>query len=88
MLINKEIIAVFFPEAVDCGKLHAPQNGSMVGEDTTYPSTLQFSCDEGFILSGSWLRKCQTNGTWSGTTTKCQGAVMSPTSFNSVLCLG
>ncbi|XP_020615812.1 CUB and sushi domain-containing protein 3-like isoform X2 [Orbicella faveolata] len=61
-----------FCEAIDCGKLLAPRNGSMVGKETTYPNSLKFSCDEGFILSGSWLRKCQTNGTWSGNETKCQ----------------
>lgn len=78
MLLTEYDILV---KAIDCGKLLAPRNGSMVGKETTYPNSLKFSCDEGFILSGSWLRKCQTNGTWSGNETKCQGLINLP-SFN------
>lgn len=67
---------VFFVKAINCRKLLAPQNGTMFGKETTYPNSMRFSCDEGFILSGSWLRKCQTNGTWSGNETKCQGLII------------
>ena len=81
LLRSFEHKCIFLPEAVDCGRLDTPQNGTMVGEGTTYPNTVQFRCDEGFILDGSWLRKCQTNGTWSGNTTKCQGI----TTFNTAL---
>lgn len=70
-------LETFVFEAVNCGELYLPQNGTMIGgEKTTYPSIVHFSCDEGFILNGSTLRKCQTNGTWSGNTTKCRGAVI------------
>ena len=48
----------------------------MFGKETTYPNSLRFNCDEGFILNGSWLRKCLTNGTWSGNETKCQGLII------------
>lgn len=48
----------------------------MAGKKTTYPNSLGFRCDEGFILSGSWLRKCQTDGKWSGNETKCQGLII------------
>ncbi|KAJ7383495.1 hypothetical protein OS493_027659 [Desmophyllum pertusum] len=65
-------------EAIDCGKLRTPQNGTMDGGKTTYPNTLKFSCDEGFILGGSWLRECETNGTWSGNETKCQAQDCGP----------
>lgn len=67
------IIIIIIFEAIDCGKLHVPLNGTMVGNQTTYPNILKFSCDEGFILVGSSMRECQTNGTWSGNETKCQG---------------
>ncbi|XP_067016811.1 sushi, von Willebrand factor type A, EGF and pentraxin domain-containing protein 1-like isoform X5 [Acropora muricata] len=59
-------------EAVDCGKLHAPQNGTIIGGETTFPNIFRLSCDEGFFLKGSKLRKCQTNGTWSGNKTECR----------------
>lgn len=61
---------------MDCGKLPVPHNGTMAGKETTYPNSLRFRCDEGFILSGSWLRKCQTDGKWSGNETKCQGLIL------------
>ena len=59
--------------AVDCGRLSAPLNGSLQGSATTFPNTLEFSCDEGFTLGGSALRKCQANATWSGKTAICRG---------------
>ena len=53
-----------------------PQNGTMFGKVTTYPNILRFNCDEGFILTGSSVRKCESNGTWSGNETKCQGSTI------------
>ena len=34
---------------------------------------LLFTCDVGFTLVGAVFRKCQANGTWSGTDALCQG---------------
>ena len=59
--------------AVDCGELCAPLNGSLQGSATTFPNVLEFSCDVGFILGGSAVRKCQANATWSGNTAICRG---------------
>ena len=59
--------------AVDCGGLSAPVNGSIQGSATTFPNAIEFSCDSGFLLEGSAVRKCQANATWSGKTTTCQG---------------
>jgi len=58
--------------AIDCGKLSAPVNGTVYGEDTIYPNILQFTCDEGFTLYGATQRRCQSNGTWSERETTCQ----------------
>ena len=55
----------------------------MFGEETTYPNTLRFTCDEGFILIGSSMRKCETNGSWSGNETKCQGLMIRSSSSSS-----
>lgn len=60
--------------AVDCGVLLAPLNGSLHGSLTTFPNLVEFSCDEGFLLEGSYERRCQANTTWSGQTTFCRGA--------------
>ena len=59
--------------AIDCGIVQTPQNGSMRGEMTTYSNSLTFDCDEGFTLYGSSSRKCQANGTWSGSDALCKG---------------
>lgn len=71
-----EILCNFiFFVAVDCGSLPAPMNGSSHGVATVFPNGIQFSCEPGFILSGSAKRTCQPNGTWSGVTTVCTGRI-------------
>ena len=63
----------YFSTAVDCGSIEAPINGSLSGNLTVFPNSIQFECDRGFILSGSSLRTCQANGTWDGLKTTCSG---------------
>lgn len=63
--------------AKDCGLLKVPLNGSLVGSNlTTFPNSLTFTCDEGFNLKGSPVRKCQANAVWSGSETFCQGDII------------
>ena len=50
-------------------------NGSISGNLTVYPNLVTFSCDPGFILRGSSVRKCQSNGTWDGYETVCEGTM-------------
>lgn len=66
---------IFSFEAVDCGKLSPPMNGSLLGEETTYLKQVEISCDEGFNLRGLRLRKCQADGYWSGDTSVCEGSI-------------
>ena len=35
-------------------------------------ATCQFSCEDGYVGSGSQVRRCQRNGTWSGQNYSCQ----------------
>ena len=63
----------FCLSANDCGKLRIPQNGSLLGNKTTFPNFVTFSCDEGFILKGSKVRHCQANKAWTGEVTYCDG---------------
>ena len=58
---------------MDCGPLPGPTNGSSSGESTLFPNSVLFNCDPGFLLRGSSLRMCQSNGTWSGLQAKCVG---------------
>ena len=64
---------IFTIVAVNCGGLSSPMNGSISGNLTVYPNIVTFSCDPGFILHGSSVRKCQSNGTWDGYKTACEG---------------
>ena len=73
--INQHCCPHLFP-AKDCGPLAVPTNGSSTGDLTIFPNKIIFGCDEGFNLRGSRTRHCQTNGTWSGNQTLCQGCLM------------
>ena len=59
--------------AMNCGPLDVPLNGSLTGNETTFPNEVSFSCDKGFILNGSTTRSCQADGAWGGVLTMCKG---------------
>ena len=63
--------------AIMCPVLPAPSSGTRLGcpgNATMYYNTVcQFSCNDGYIGSGSQARRCQHNGTWSGQDFTCQG---------------
>lgn len=65
--------------AVTCSALLAPPNGirqGCTGTTTEYYNTVcLFSCNAGFIATGSPSRKCLRNGTWSGQEFLCQGEI-------------
>ena len=71
------VSALFFRTAVyTCPALTVPSNGIKFRcpENTTsYNGTVcQFSCNDGYIGSGSQARRCQHDGTWSGQDLTCQ----------------
>ena len=56
----------------DCGSLVAPENGTLTIDSTTFESTVNYSCDEGYNIAGDEMRTCQENGSWSGQKPVCQ----------------
>ena len=68
---------LLFSAAKDCGPLAVPLNGSYSGRKTTFPNEVIFSCDAGFILNGAVVRRCLSNGSWSGRETYCKGEIIS-----------
>ncbi|XP_048860645.1 sushi domain-containing protein 2 isoform X2 [Brienomyrus brachyistius] len=56
---------------VSCGWLAPPSNGIKAGTRYLQGATITFSCDTGYILSGSPKRTCQADGQWSGDPTHC-----------------
>lgn len=74
VILVLEVLAVCsFSLAKDCGPLSLPLNGSMIGNETTFPNEVSFSCHEGFVLHGSTVRRCEAEGSWSGNQTECEG---------------
>ena len=77
----KVCISSYFPccnfclpfAAVDCGPLIAPTNGTVILTNTTFGSTVTYSCDTGYTLNGGSTRTCQSGRTWSGAAPTCGG---------------
>jgi len=46
-----------------------------LGDDRvpSYEDTCSFTCYTGYKLTGSDTRTCQSDGSWSGSDTKCSG---------------
>ena len=76
------VIALFWSYIVviACPALPAPTNGTRLGcpgNATMYYDTVcQFSCNNGYLGSGSQVRRCQHNGTWSGQDFTCQSTIL------------
>ena len=76
-LLKTFYYCINFIAAITCPVLPAPSNGTRLGctRNATmhYDTLCQFSCNDGYIGSGSQSRRCQQNGTWSGQDFTCQG---------------
>ncbi|XP_075691612.1 sushi domain-containing protein 2 isoform X2 [Rhinoderma darwinii] len=56
---------------VTCGWLPPPANGTKNGTSYLVGSVITFSCNKGYVITGSRQRKCQSNGFWSSPPTMC-----------------
>ena len=56
---------------VYCVDLFDPQNGAKHGDVTSYGATVSFTCEVGYLLTGSPNRTCQADGEWSGDIAVC-----------------
>ena len=54
-----------------CYQLEAPDNGKMECTGNHYQDVCSFSCDEGYELTGSDTRTCQSDANWSGSDAEC-----------------
>ncbi|KAH3836214.1 hypothetical protein DPMN_109584 [Dreissena polymorpha] len=48
----------------DCGRLFDPANGKVFFNDTTFGAKAVFSCQEGYVMSGTDLVTCMANGSF------------------------
>lgn len=58
-------------KSINCGDPGTPTNGTRILEGTVFQSTVQYSCNDGYILIGFSVRECLGNESWSGVTPKC-----------------
>lgn len=58
---------------ISCGDLPTPPNGKKIGTQNTFGASAIFSCNPGYVLSGSTVRECLLSGLWSGDETHCLG---------------
>ncbi|XP_015761127.1 PREDICTED: uncharacterized protein LOC107340287 [Acropora digitifera] len=75
-----------------CPQLSAPVHGS-VGPCSNLPGqACQFSCDQGYVLSGATRRTCNNDGAWTGLQTQCNAvtctALKAPSNGNRQGCAG
>uniref|UniRef100_A0A8C5DPG5 CUB and sushi domain-containing protein 3-like n=1 Tax=Gouania willdenowi TaxID=441366 RepID=A0A8C5DPG5_GOUWI len=56
---------------ISCGDLPTPANGKKIGTQTTFGASAIFSCNLGYVLTGSTVRECLLSGLWSGMDTLC-----------------
>lgn len=57
---------------VQCSYPDPPVNGQLYYEDTLYKSTVNYTCDEGYILDGASSAVCQIDGKWSAPEPQCK----------------
>ena len=56
---------------VPCEELEAPDKGVMTCTGDLYEDICIFQCDNGYELTGSDSRTCQSNARWSGSEAVC-----------------
>ena len=65
-----------FIAEITCPGLPSPTNGTRLGcsgnATEFYDTVCRFGCNNGYVGSGSQIRRCQENRTWSGEEFVCQ----------------
>lgn len=56
---------------VDCDDPGTPLNGNRQLNTTTFASTVEYSCNDGYELVGTQQRTCGATGQWSGRVPIC-----------------
>ncbi|KAM8930709.1 E-selectin-like [Pelodytes ibericus] len=66
-------------QVVSCPDILIPEQASMKCEDEfgkyQYNSKCSFTCNEGFILTGTELVQCSSSGSWSSDVPECQAVI-------------
>ena len=63
---------IFLITAVDCGPLSNPDNGQVdTSSGTTFTNVAIYSCDTGYILTGSETQMCGSDRMWTPVAPTC-----------------
>ena len=54
-----------------CDTIEAPTNGQKQGDVFTFGSTVNFTCNDGFIMNGESSITCLANRRWSALPPTC-----------------
>ncbi|XP_010718687.1 sushi domain-containing protein 2 [Meleagris gallopavo] len=67
---HKQLVESLEP-VISCGWLDPPTNGRKDGTNYLLGSAIHFTCNQGYELTGSKERICQSTGAWSGDSPDC-----------------
>lgn len=73
------IIICSAPSAITCGHPGNPANGRTNGSEFNLNDVVNFTCNRGYVLSGSARAQCRLNGQWSSSLPVCKGHQLSYT---------
>ena len=65
-----------FLSSVSCPPLDGPDNGVIDCTGSVYGDTCSFTCDDGYELTGSDTRTCQSDGNWNGSEAECEQGIL------------
>ena len=69
---------------MSCPPLDGPDNGVIDCTGIVYGDTCSFTCDDGYELTGSDTRTCQSDGNWNGSEAECEQGILIVVSCTSV----
>lgn len=70
---SSKFLLPFTPLAITCGHPGNPANGRTNGSEFNLNDVVNFTCNRGYILSGSARAQCRLNGQWSSPLPVCKG---------------
>ena len=62
---------IYLVAVVNCGDPGIPNNGNRIITTLTVGSTVVFTCDSGYKLSGATTTRCENTGQWSAPLPTC-----------------